>query len=93
MLIASDGLMRLVMAELVRERLSDSGEPEVAAEVVRVTGYREWEQVRYPGTSSTWTERYVDIFWTDSKGEPQAYEWRGDLAELTTAMELLVESY
>jgi hypothetical protein len=90
---ASDGLRRLVMAELVRGYMVAEGEGEKAARLAKVTGYREHELVRYPGTSSTWTEDYVDVFWADDDQENYVYEWRGSMAELTEALERLVEAY
>jgi hypothetical protein len=93
MLIASDGLLRLTMAELVRQHLDADGQSEIAARLMKVTGWRKRVVDRYPGTSSWWQENYVDIIWDDDNHEPQCYEFRGTLAELTEALEQLVEQY
>lgn len=93
MLVASEGLQRLVMAELVRQRL-DAGEGARAAEIlVKVTGWRERDIDRYPGTSSWWVENYVDIFWVDVDDEPHTYEFRGTFTALTKALEQVIEDY
>jgi hypothetical protein len=62
MLIANDGLIRLTMAELVRQDLGADGQGEVAARLTKVTSWRERVVDRYPGTSSWWQESYVEQY-------------------------------
>lgn len=90
---ASDGLRRIVAAELLRQQFDAEGEGTKAAQLVRVTGFHERVLERYPGTSSYWTEDYVDIYWVDDAEAFQVYEWRGDAASLDAALERLVEDY
>lgn len=91
--MSSDALKRLVLAELVRQRLDADGEGVTAAQVMKVTGYQEREVVRYPGTSSTWTEYCVDIFWLDDAEDAQVYQWFGTIAELDEELVQLVARY
>lgn len=93
MLTATDGVLRLIMCELVRSSLEREGEAEKAMLVRRVGGYREREVVRYRGTSSEWTEHYVDIGWEDWDGTGRSYEWRGRFAELVQELERLSGDY
>jgi hypothetical protein len=93
MLAMNDGLMRLILAELLRRWLLVDGEPGRAGRVVKVTGHRERQVDRYPGTSSHWVEDYVDVFWLDDADGSQTYEWRGTRAELAEALTRLVETY
>lgn len=93
MLVADEALLRLVMAELIRQRLTEVGDEAAGRRVVRVTGWRERERVRYPGTSSEWTEHYVDIFVVNADDEPFDYEWRGTFTELTAALEQVIAEY
>ncbi len=89
----SEGLQRLVMAELVRQYLVSEGNAEQAARLVKVTGWRENDIDRYPGTSSWSVEHYVNIFWVDDADGPQCYEFRGSMPELSAALDRTVDEY
>lgn len=91
-MFTTDGLKRLVMAELVREALTEDGDPPAAGRLLKVAGYGARELVRYPETGGTWTE-IVDITWVDDADGFRVYEWRGTMAELDEALEQLVQRY
>jgi hypothetical protein len=89
----TDGELRILFAELLREWFEDSGERENAARVRKVTGYRDATQVRYQGMSCEYEVAIVDIFWEDHEGESHAFEWRGDFAGLIGYLGDLAERY
>ncbi len=86
-------LLRLISAELVRQRLAANGQAETAARLIKVLGWGERDVDRYPGTSSHWVENYVDIGWMDDEGAGHVFTWHGTKQSLLRELEQLVEEY
>lgn len=93
-LSAPDPLVRLTLTEMLRGRIRVVDLlPSEAGQVCRVTGYREAEQRRYPGTSSEWAELSVLVFWTDTDGDQRTYRWPARLSELMAQAEAWLADY